>query len=165
MSKLVIHTQYKENYGAHDWDGEGACPQYWKFKGGDTYVVENLSNRSINQIQSEGLPHLGELLEYSDDYSEVYITTWRIAEDWEEITEEWEAATVLQFDPESREWVAERFTVNDQFGCMRADITSKREFWVPQPGGAKDCYSQQFTMVDGSVLSYSELADWFEANA
>ena len=38
--KLVIHTQYCENYGAHDWDGVGECPQYWKFKGGSTYVVE-----------------------------------------------------------------------------------------------------------------------------
>jgi len=31
---LVITTQLQENYGAHDWDGQGACPQYWKFKGG-----------------------------------------------------------------------------------------------------------------------------------
>ena len=23
---LVIDTQYMENYGAHDWDGEGECP-------------------------------------------------------------------------------------------------------------------------------------------
>ena len=41
--KLVIHTQFKENYGAHDWDGKGECPQYWKFKGGSTYVVEVLN--------------------------------------------------------------------------------------------------------------------------
>ena len=27
--KLVIQTQYKENYGYHDWDGKGECPQYW----------------------------------------------------------------------------------------------------------------------------------------
>lgn len=32
--QLLITTQIQENYGAHDWDGEGACPQYWKFKGG-----------------------------------------------------------------------------------------------------------------------------------
>ena len=37
--RLVIHTQYRENYGAHDWDGKGECPQYWKLKGGSTYVV------------------------------------------------------------------------------------------------------------------------------
>ena len=35
--QLLITTQIQENYGAHDWDGEGACPQYWKFKGGNDY--------------------------------------------------------------------------------------------------------------------------------
>ena len=35
--KLMITTQIQENYGAHDWDGTGACPQYWKFKGGNDY--------------------------------------------------------------------------------------------------------------------------------
>ena len=39
--KLHIWTQDYENYGAHDWDGEGECPQYWKAKGGaDFFVVK-----------------------------------------------------------------------------------------------------------------------------
>lgn len=37
--RIVFATQYLENYGAHDWDGEGKCPQRWKPKGGATYVV------------------------------------------------------------------------------------------------------------------------------
>jgi hypothetical protein len=37
--KLHIQTQIQENYGAHDWDGEGTCPQHWKFKGGNDYMV------------------------------------------------------------------------------------------------------------------------------
>lgn len=36
---LVITTQTQENYGAHDWDGVGECPQYWKFKGGQEVKV------------------------------------------------------------------------------------------------------------------------------
>ena len=32
--KVVLHYQYYENYGAHDWDGTGECPQHWKAKGG-----------------------------------------------------------------------------------------------------------------------------------
>ena len=36
--KLLITTQNYENYGAHDWDGVGECPQYWKAKGGSDYV-------------------------------------------------------------------------------------------------------------------------------
>jgi hypothetical protein len=38
--KLVISTQVYENYGAHDWDGTGECPQYWKAKGGSDYVIK-----------------------------------------------------------------------------------------------------------------------------
>jgi hypothetical protein len=34
-----VVTQVQENYGAHDWDGTGECPQYWKMKGGNEYKV------------------------------------------------------------------------------------------------------------------------------
>ena len=47
--KYVVHTQFRENYGAHDWDGTGECPQYWKSKGGNTYVVEV----NLEQAQTE----------------------------------------------------------------------------------------------------------------
>jgi hypothetical protein len=39
---LVIRTQFMENYGAHDWDGQGECPQYWKMKGGSEYKITNV---------------------------------------------------------------------------------------------------------------------------
>ena len=37
--KLMITTQVQENYGAHDWDGEGECPQHWKMKGSEDFFV------------------------------------------------------------------------------------------------------------------------------
>ena len=36
---FILNTQYCENYGAHDWDGTGECPQYWKNKGGSEYII------------------------------------------------------------------------------------------------------------------------------
>ena len=36
MSKLVIETQYMENYDVDDVTEEG----HWKFKGGNTFIVE-----------------------------------------------------------------------------------------------------------------------------
>jgi hypothetical protein len=39
MAIIVIDTQVYENYGAHDWDGTGECPQYWKAKGGHCYKI------------------------------------------------------------------------------------------------------------------------------
>ena len=46
MAKLLITTQVYENYGAHDWDGAGECPQYWKAKGGCDYVVKKFKDFS-----------------------------------------------------------------------------------------------------------------------
>ena len=46
MTKLLITTQVYENYGAHDWDGTGECPQYWKAKGGNDYVIKNFKGGS-----------------------------------------------------------------------------------------------------------------------
>ena len=41
--KFVVHTQHLENYGAHaengKWEDGNA---HWKFKGGNTYIVENV---------------------------------------------------------------------------------------------------------------------------
>lgn len=39
---ILVTCQYRENYGAHDWDGEGKCPQFWKCKGAISYIVRNV---------------------------------------------------------------------------------------------------------------------------
>ena len=40
---FIVMTQTLENYGAHSESGKFADGQnYWKFKGGDTYLVEDL---------------------------------------------------------------------------------------------------------------------------
>jgi hypothetical protein len=66
--QLLITTQIQENYGAHDWDGEGACPQYWKFKGGNDYkyalgsVLRNAD--TIQEIVEYFRPRIEEDNEY-----------------------------------------------------------------------------------------------------
>ena len=49
MAKLLITTQVYENYGAHDWDGQGECPQYWKAKGGNDYVVKKINVNKVTE--------------------------------------------------------------------------------------------------------------------
>ena len=49
MAKLLITTQVYENYGAHDWDGQGQCPQYWKPKGGSDYVVKKINVNKVTE--------------------------------------------------------------------------------------------------------------------
>jgi hypothetical protein len=66
--QLLITTQIQENYGAHDWDGAGACPQYWKFKGGNDYkyalgsVLRNAD--TIQEIVEYFRPQIEEDNEY-----------------------------------------------------------------------------------------------------
>lgn len=44
---LFITGQYLENYGSHDWNGEGECPQYWKAKGShEECVAEGVEHGS-----------------------------------------------------------------------------------------------------------------------
>ena len=49
MAKLLITTQVYENYGAHDWDGVGECPSYWKAKGGNDYVVKKINVNKVTE--------------------------------------------------------------------------------------------------------------------
>lgn len=93
--KLVIHTQYKENYGAHDWDGTGECPQYWKFKGGYTYVVRNLTQQ---QLDSSLLSTLRPLISTSTNYAEEYITSYHLLEDEEYECEDWDIPVLLYYE-------------------------------------------------------------------
>ena len=79
--KLMITTQVQENYGAHDWDGKGECPQYWKFKGGNDYSY-NLGSVMRN---AEALAELVEALrvqveEDSIGYRE-YVIGWSVEAD------------------------------------------------------------------------------------
>lgn len=73
---LVIRTQYMENYGAHDWDGTGACPQYWKFKGGSEYKVLDVP---LNIDHAEVVASAG--VTRDDDYCREYVLDWSIEAD------------------------------------------------------------------------------------
>lgn len=85
--KLVIRTQYRENYGAHDWDGKGACPQYWKSKGGDTYVLDV----TLDQAQDPAFyDAVVDCIEYSNDYASETVYTETL---WDDI--DFDPATIV----------------------------------------------------------------------
>lgn len=74
--KLVIETSYRENYGAHDWNGEGVCPQYWKNKGGDEFIVDEPFTSTSPEAIAVMVDALRPTIEQADDYSETRITGW-----------------------------------------------------------------------------------------
>ena len=77
MSKLLITTQVLENYGAHDWDGQGECPQYWKAKGGNDYVVKNID---INRASDIVNLCTGQI-EQDNEYFREYVLGWEVVHD------------------------------------------------------------------------------------
>ena len=70
---LVISTQVHENYGAHDWDGNGTCPQYWKAKGGADYKITNIP-LNIDYLAVVAMAGL----EGGNDYFREEIIDWKI---------------------------------------------------------------------------------------
>lgn len=79
--RLIIETQYMENYGAHDWSGEGVCPQYWKCKGGSEYEL------TVQTSDIDNLDNIIELhrdqIEHNNDYSYATIAGWHVIGDSE----------------------------------------------------------------------------------
>lgn len=71
MLKVIAIYQYAENYGAHDWDGKGDCPQYWKMKGSqeeilfDGITIEMSNNSDFKEWSEE----LALTLEYYNECS------------------------------------------------------------------------------------------------
>ena len=82
--KLHIYTQDQENYGAHDWSGEGECPEYWKFKGGSDFMVENFKGnrcRSLADSATEAVMILRTQIEEDNNYFRRQIVGWNIVDD------------------------------------------------------------------------------------
>jgi hypothetical protein len=75
--KLLITTQVYENYGAHDWDGVGECPQYWKAKGGSDYVVKKIN---VNKV-TETVMGVRSQIEQDNQAFREHIIDWEIVAD------------------------------------------------------------------------------------
>ena len=70
--KILISTQYRENYGSAD-------EPYWKFKGGSEYFIKGVDPLKVapgllvEQVRGE--------IEYCHDMAEEYILDWELVAD------------------------------------------------------------------------------------
>jgi hypothetical protein len=149
--KIVISTQIRENYGAHDWDGKGTCPQYWKCKGGDTYVVPNLTVAQVLKVKDQGIPTLKVLIETRNEGFEEYIVDWSILDDDAVVCEKWESPFELSW--EQGRWVARRTVDNGEYGYMRREVASKTEQYDMLMQGGRENYSVVYAMRNGDVVN------------
>ena len=75
MAKLVIQTQYMENYDVDEVSEDG----YWKFKGGHDYIIDNVDVNNVQSVVAEITP----LIEYDNSMSREYILEWTVeSDDW-----------------------------------------------------------------------------------
>jgi hypothetical protein len=98
-----------ENYGAHDWDGTGECPQYWKMKGGSEYKITNVPlNIDYQEVVSMAN------VERDNEYCREYILDWSMeADDYLS----WFEKSQLEYDGEitSKEPTIEYSELNGEF--------------------------------------------------
>ena len=78
--KILITTQFSENYGAHDWDGVGECPQYWKFKGGDDFFVAIPERFPMDKLASL-VEAVRSKVEWDTNYSRSHVINWEVVGD------------------------------------------------------------------------------------
>lgn len=152
--KIVIQTQYRENYGAHDWNGEGECPQYWKYKGGETYVVTNLSVAEAMDPAAI-VQTVAPLIEYSNEASEEYILNWSLLDDCEPNgNDPWETPWTISKQSDGSYISAREIDNSSEYGYMSNNVASKIESYVMAEAGGRDQYVAKYKMVDGSYTDW-----------
>jgi len=165
--KIVIQTQYKENYA---WNEDGTlgtgADAYWKFKGGDTYIVNDVT---ADQAQlSTFWDKLEAMVTYSNDASMEYILDMEVVDEadfkLEDHIQPWETPTYLNMRPSGDLAFAKRVYKNDpEYGYMRSEIAEKVETWTALPRCEREDYFCQFKMEDGALLSSEQLQSFLEA--
>lgn len=141
--KLVISTQYCENYG-------DLHTPHWKFKGGSTYVVRDITPAQQKRIESEGINTLRCLIEYSNPMTREYILDYTVVEDDTPVGEPWDTPTVCVYSEGA--WHASRETQNDEYGYLRSDIGRKLEIYTMLPLGERKDYSVEYYDREGKIM-------------
>ena len=160
--KIVINTQILENYGAHDWDGKGHCPQYWKTKGGEVYVITGdwVSEEHLPQLMSTLQP----LIHTRDESFEEYVANVAVVEDDAKVCEHWDTPFELSFE-EGRGWFARRTVENGEYGYLNHNVASKSEEYDMLNGGERGNYTAVYTMRNGDLVNAKDVHEYLSLAA
>jgi len=167
--KLLINTQYKENYAwGNDDYVHGVSEPYWKFKGGSAYVLENVvcpvHTGDAYEMLHKYYPEVVDAISMSDDAQQEYVIDVQLLPDSAPLAiEEWDNPYFINVSSDGS-ITCERNVANGEFGWMRQEILSKNEKWTMGPSQERNDYSVNFIMVDGSqLLGSKELREYLEA--
>jgi len=160
----VIQTQHLENYGAHDWDGEGECPQYWKPKGGNTYIFtcsieQNMDPKWWERVESACTSKSEYFEEYSVGETVVDDIDFRLADH----CAEWDAPYYGTIKEDRISF--HRTTENQPMSGMRAEIAKEFTAYDVLDNGDEVYHGVAYEMVNGDVIKFSELRAWLDTYA
>ena len=155
MQKLVIQTQYLENYGSSE-------NPYMKFKGGSTYVMHNCgdiepkSNELVTAV-ARVKPFITTDLVQSNGGCEEYIIDVDIVPHNKKVCADWETVTEFYFDSKGNAQFM-KVTDNREDGWMKSEILEKIETWTND----NEDYKAEYQMEDGDFcVGDAELQEWF----
>lgn len=154
--KLVIYTQIKENYGTAD-------KPYWKFKGGETYIVPNLTVDHAVKIGKTGIPTLISLIESRNPMFEEYVQNWALLDDDVKVCEPWESLFELRYIGDR--WVANRTVDNGEYGYMNSKVERKTEEYDMLMGGERGNYRVVYTMRNGDMVTGEQVNEYLNKAA
>ncbi len=154
--KIVITTQVRENYGDAD-------KPYWKFKGGDTYVVPDLTVEQTIKVKERGIPTLKALIESRSDMFEEYVVDWAILDNDAVVCEAWETPFELRWI--GGRWVANRTVENGEYGYMNQRVERKTEEYDMLMGGGRENYRVVYTMRNGDMVTGEEVNEYLNKAA
>ena len=164
--KIVVQTQFSENYAAHDWDGAGECPQRWKQKGGSTFIVTGVT---VEKAADESFwASIDAAVEHDSDFSSERVIGTQLIDDIDFNVRDhlpaWETPIYLDsdLDPEEPGFTALQTTENDEYQTMRPEIRRMFKRWTQVDGDVKDA-DCSFEFIDGNVVPYSESQTYLES--
>jgi hypothetical protein len=157
MNKLVIHTQYLENYG-------DSKDPYMKFKGGTTYVMSNCGELNENEIATlvaRVKPYITTDLVKSNGGSEEYINDVKVVPHMEQVCADWDSVTEFSFDLFGHVNFI-KITDNREDGWMRKEILETTETWTNN----RKNYKKEFLMDNGDFcIGNKEAGTWLKEHA
>lgn len=147
--KIVITTQVRENYG----DAERP---HWKCKGGEVFVVPDLTVEQTLKVKESGIPTLKSLIETRNEMFEEYVIDWSILDNDAVVCEKWETPFELRWI--GGRWVATRTVENGEYGYMRREVERMTEEYDMEIGGGRANYRSVYTMRNGDVVNGKDMS-------
>tara|TARA_R110001592_G_scaffold225562_4_gene481538 strand:- start:1767 stop:2249 length:483 start_codon:yes stop_codon:yes gene_type:complete len=146
-----IFTQIHENYGAHDWDGKGECPNRWKAKGGTTYILAEGVDvcAFIKAIESE------------DEYFTESVVHQQVVKDPYKNVESWDPPTWVT---SAKDGFFLDITQTAETSSLHPKIAVKKSVRCLSFEGYFNHLDTVYTTVDGEILGSSKIGAWLKAN-